>query len=114
MATWERLLFVLAGLVALLAVLWTHLNRSLSAVLLLDDMLDSIQGAKSFNTKDNVYLQGNYYPVEDESRDVSVKVISGAVPEDLEGIFLRIGPNPIAEHGLTKRYHWFDGHGNYL
>ena len=105
---------MLAVVFAALAILLNYLSHSLTAVLYLDSFLDYWQGAQNFNLKQNVYLQGNYYPVERESRDIGVKVIAGALPEDFEGIFIRIGPNPIVEHGLKKRYHWFDGHGNFL
>ena len=113
MASWNRVLLLLAVVFAAIAFLLNYLTHSLAAVLYLDSWLDYWQGSKDFNLKQNIYLQGNYSPVEDESRDVNVKVISGALPENLEGIFIRIGPNPIVGHGLMKRYHWFDGHGNF-
>jgi carotenoid cleavage dioxygenase len=54
------------------------------------------------------YLQGPYAPVADESSARELTVI-GALPEDLDGTFLRNGANPkLPPKG---RYHWFDGDG---
>ncbi|MEO5877121.1 MAG: carotenoid oxygenase family protein, partial [Streptosporangiaceae bacterium] len=56
----------------------------------------------------NPYLAGVYGAVEDEITAADLEVI-GSVPEDLEGVFVRTGPNPrFAPRG---RYHWFDGDG---
>ena len=41
-----------------------------------------------------------------------LRVVRGAVPRDLSGVFLRNGPNPAREPLLgVDRYHWFDGDG---
>ena len=38
--------------------------------------------------------------------------IDGVLPEDLEGVYLRNGPNQRWEpHQGAPRYHWFDGCG---
>jgi len=57
---------------------------------------------------DNLFLKGNFAPVEDELNTQALRV-EGQIPGDLEGTFLRNGPNP---HFAPKgRYHWFDGDG---
>eukprot|EP00607_Mallomonas_marina_P006417 CAMPEP_0182427630 /NCGR_PEP_ID=MMETSP1167-20130531/18925_1 /TAXON_ID=2988 /ORGANISM="Mallomonas Sp, Strain CCMP3275" /LENGTH=498 /DNA_ID=CAMNT_0024610003 /DNA_START=325 /DNA_END=1821 /DNA_ORIENTATION=- len=39
-----------------------------------------------------------------------MKIISGEIPGDASGLFMRIGPNQIHGH-YSRRYHLFDGHG---
>ncbi|GAB4557857.1 MAG: carotenoid oxygenase family protein [Haliangiales bacterium] len=56
----------------------------------------------------NPYLRGVYAPVARESSDADLTVI-GALPADLDGVFVRNGPNP--KHAPIGRYHWFDGDG---
>jgi carotenoid cleavage dioxygenase len=57
---------------------------------------------------DNPYLQGAFAPVYEE-RTAEDLPVTGELPRDLDGVFLRGGPNPIfAPRG---RYHWFDGDG---
>lgn len=56
----------------------------------------------------NPYLNGPYAPRHDELTVDDLEVI-GEIPRDLDGVFLRNGPNPrFAPEG---RYHWFDGDG---
>ncbi len=54
------------------------------------------------------YLEGNYAPTHAEGVH-DLKVVAGALPSDLEGIFARNGSNPRFEP--RGRYHWFDGDG---
>lgn len=75
---------------------------------LLDDALTSLQETKR-HLANHPYLHGNFAPVYDQHTARPVEVVSGTVPDDLEGLFVRTGPNPLP--GWTKRYHWFDGHG---
>lgn len=56
----------------------------------------------------NPYLYGVYAPVHDELDASDLEVI-GEIPKDLNGVFLRNGPNPRYE--APGRYHWFDGDG---
>ena len=62
----------------------------------------------------NRYLSGNFAPILDEVSLHDLKVI-GKIPSDLNGLFVRNGPNPIFP---PTPYHWFDGdgmlHGLYL
>jgi carotenoid cleavage dioxygenase-like enzyme len=56
----------------------------------------------------NPYLYGVYAPVHEELDQGDLEVI-GEIPKDLNGVFLRNGPNPRYE--AEGRYHWFDGDG---
>jgi Lignostilbene-alpha,beta-dioxygenase and related enzymes len=56
----------------------------------------------------NPFLLGNYGPVHDELTDEHLEVV-GALPTELSGRYLRIGPNPFAMP--EGPYHWFVGDG---
>ncbi|MDH2427952.1 carotenoid oxygenase family protein [Sphaerisporangium sp. TRM90804] len=56
----------------------------------------------------NPYLLGLYAPVHEQITAENLKVI-GEIPRDLNGVYLRNGPNP--RHPVRGRYHWFDGDG---
>jgi carotenoid cleavage oxygenase len=58
---------------------------------------------------ENPYLRGNFAPVADELT-VAELAVTGRLPEQLEGRYLRNGPNPVSppEPGT---YHWFTGTG---
>jgi carotenoid cleavage dioxygenase len=56
----------------------------------------------------NPYLEGNFAPVSVETTAFDLPV-TGAVPKELEGRLLRIGPNPIDAD--PAHYHWFTGSG---
>lgn len=56
----------------------------------------------------NPYLTGSLRPVRDEV-DITDLEVTGAVPEGLNGLFLRNGPNP--EFEPRGGYHLFDGDG---
>jgi carotenoid cleavage dioxygenase len=60
-------------------------------------------------TTGNPYLEGNFAPVEVETTAVDLPV-TGAVPAELEGRLLRIGPNPLGPMN-PKTHHWFMGSG---
>jgi carotenoid cleavage dioxygenase-like enzyme len=53
------------------------------------------------------YLRGNYAPVPDEITVTDLETI-GVVPAALNGVYMRIGPNPAAP---ALPYHWFLGDG---
>lgn len=57
----------------------------------------------------NYFLAGNFAPVRDEHTSPDLEAI-GAIPADLKGHFLRIGPNPYYIPNVEK-YHLFDGDG---
>ena len=57
----------------------------------------------------NFFLDGNFSPVAQE-RDTDDMEVIGTIPEDLQGHFLRVGPNPV--HVFSEAaYHTFDGDG---
>ncbi|MDB2643636.1 carotenoid oxygenase family protein [Luminiphilus sp.] len=57
----------------------------------------------------NFFLDGNFSPVIEE-RDADNMTVLGSIPEDLNGHFLRVGPNPV--HVFSEEaYHTFDGDG---
>jgi carotenoid cleavage dioxygenase-like enzyme len=58
--------------------------------------------------EDNPYLLGVYAPVADEITAEDLTVI-GEIPRDLNGVYLRNGPN--RQYPAEGRYHWFDGDG---
>lgn len=58
--------------------------------------------------EENPYLLGVYAPVHTEIDAADLDVI-GEVPRDLDGVYLRNGPNP--RYPPRGRYHWFDGDG---
>lgn len=59
----------------------------------------------------NPYLEGNFGPVTEEvtAHDLDVE---GTLPPELDGRYLRIGPNPIMENVPDPAaHHWFVGDG---
>ena len=62
----------------------------------------------SWETAGNPYLAGLYAPQREERTDDVLEVI-GELPPDLDGVYLRNGPNPRLDP--VGRYHWFDGDG---
>src|SRR3954452_9022048 len=56
----------------------------------------------------NPYLAGPYAPIHTEIDATDLEVI-GEIPRDLDGVYLRNGPNP--QFPPTGRPHWFDGDG---
>lgn len=56
----------------------------------------------------NPYLAGNFAPIHTETTADDLPVI-GELPADLNGMFVRNGPNP--QFAPLGRYHWFDGDG---
>lgn len=64
--------------------------------------------ARASDDEANPYLLGVYAPVSEEIDAEDLQVI-GKIPEDLNGVYLRNGPNP--RYQPQGRYHWFDGDG---
>lgn len=54
------------------------------------------------------FLSGNFAPVRREV-DADDLTVIGEIPRDLDGVFLRNGPNP--QFDPEGAYHWFDGDG---
>ena len=58
----------------------------------------------------NRYLQdGNFAPVTEEVTETELTV-TGRIPEELDGRFIRNGPNPVTAQDPAT-YHWFTGDG---
>ncbi|MGB1879089.1 MAG: carotenoid oxygenase family protein [Gammaproteobacteria bacterium] len=55
------------------------------------------------------YLSGNYAPVSEERTETRLEV-TGELPGDLNGSYLRNGPNPVGKVN-PRRHHWFLGDG---
>ncbi len=60
-------------------------------------------------TDASFYLSGNFAPVKEEITATDLEVL-GELPKDLNGRYVRNGPNPFGEVDL-QRYHWFIGDG---
>jgi carotenoid cleavage dioxygenase len=59
--------------------------------------------------KTNGYLEGPYAPVHVETTETGLPV-SGTLPRELNGVYVRIGPNPI-DVPNPAAHHWFLGAG---
>ena len=62
----------------------------------------------AMETESNPYLVGGYAPIHNETVVEDLEVI-GEIPRDLNGLYVRNGPNP--RYQPEGRYHWFDGDG---
>jgi carotenoid cleavage dioxygenase-like enzyme len=72
------------------------------------DTLDPI-APQSRRAHENRYLSGNFAPVEQELTAFDLAV-TGQIPAELEGRWLRNGPNPDSPVD-AKLHHWFLGNG---
>jgi len=61
------------------------------------------------NAGSNPFLTGIHEPMKDERTITELKV-TGTIPTDLDGRYVRIGPNP-ATPPKAAAYHWFMGDG---
>jgi carotenoid cleavage dioxygenase-like enzyme len=76
------------------------------------DVLDPTAGSDKLPMRrpnDNTYLSGNYAPVESELTAHDLRVV-GEIPTELEGRWLRNGPNPESVNDPAT-HHWFLGQG---
>jgi len=64
--------------------------------------------AVAIDAGENPYLMGPYAPVDEEISVADLEVV-GEIPADLNGLYVRNGPNP--RFPTEGRYHWFDGDG---
>ena len=60
-------------------------------------------------TTDNPWLQGRFAPVAAE-RTLDRLRVTGTIPAELQGLYARIGPNPLKVDN-PGTYHWFTGDG---
>ena len=72
-------------------------------------MTDTESRTAALRPNDNPYLAGNLAPVEKEVTAFDLPVI-GQIPADLEGRWIRNGPNPDGEIDAAA-HHWFLGAG---
>lgn len=77
---------------------------------------DGIMAVSRFNrsrmrppSNGHPYLTGIHRPVQDE-KSLSNLLVTGTIPPELDGRYLRIGPNPAAETKAAG-YNWFLGDG---
>jgi len=63
----------------------------------------------SLEPSSHPYLNGAWTPLLEEVDVDDLQVISGTIPEDIDGIYLRNTENPV--HQPLGRYHPFDGDG---
>lgn len=57
------------------------------------------------------FQRGNYLPVREETQYKAVKIVQGKIPTDINGTFIKNGPNPLIDDAETLRSHWFSGDG---
>jgi carotenoid cleavage dioxygenase len=57
---------------------------------------------------DHPFLRGNFAPVAQEIEELQPRIV-GKIPAELNGVFVRNGPNP--QFPPLRNYHWFDGDG---
>ncbi len=46
-------------------------------------------------SSDNPHLSGNFLPVQRETSAEDLRVVTGRIPPDLRGVYMRNGPNPL-------------------
>merc|ERR1712194_437060 len=84
---------------------------SMEIVDAIDAFLDGLQGSLA-NNKKTPHLSGIFAPTFEEHNSgmgLELEVLSGKLPEDLDGIYFKIGPNLAVEP--RKQHHVFDGDG---
>ena len=79
----------------------------------LDTLLNHLDGGREYNSRVSSLI-GSSSPVPNEfDAPLEMEIISGKIPQDIDGVYLRIGPNELRDDprrgGMT--YHLFDGHG---
>ena len=71
-----------------------------------------ITGLAGLNRKrlsgDNAFMTGIHTPMDGEKTLTHLQV-TGTIPTELDGRYVRIGPNP--QYAEAKGYHWFTGDG---
>jgi carotenoid cleavage dioxygenase-like enzyme len=63
----------------------------------------------SLRPSNHPYLNGAWTPLHEEVDAVDLEVIEGAIPTDIDGVYVRNTENPV--HQALGRYHPFDGDG---
>lgn len=68
----------------------------------------SLLAADAAKRPTSPFLEGNYAPVREEVTAADLPVV-GKLPPEMDGMFVRTGPNP--QFPPKGAYHWFDGDG---
>ncbi|RED15786.1 carotenoid oxygenase family protein [Parasphingopyxis lamellibrachiae] len=71
--------------------------------------VSKVSAALKTRSDDHPYLTGVHKPMEAELTLTELEV-DGAIPAELDGRYLRIGPNPVTPPNAAT-YHWFLGDG---
>lgn len=71
--------------------------------------VSKVSAALKTRSDDHPYLTGIHTPMESELTLTELEV-DGAIPSDMDGRYLRIGPNPVTPPNAAT-YHWFLGDG---
>lgn len=58
---------------------------------------------------DHPYLNGPFTPLTEEINATELEVLSGSIPKDIDGVYVRNTQNPV--HQPIGRFHLFDGDG---
>jgi carotenoid cleavage dioxygenase len=77
----------------------------------MSQLMDKIEPPETKETQKilaRLFLQDNFAPVKEEITASDLPII-GQLPQELSGMFLRVGPNPLFPP--VGIYHWFDGDG---
>eukprot|EP01102_Stenamoeba_stenopodia_P017097 TRINITY_DN6082_c0_g1_i1.p1 TRINITY_DN6082_c0_g1~~TRINITY_DN6082_c0_g1_i1.p1 ORF type:complete len:539 (-),score=141.64 TRINITY_DN6082_c0_g1_i1:216-1832(-) len=70
---------------------------------------DATNEQETLPQSSNHFLNGNFGPVKNEVSQQSIPVIFGELPKDIDGVFMRNGPNPLFLP--IENHHWFEGDG---
>ncbi len=70
--------------------------------------VSAINRARLPDGSENPFLRGVHRPMREEKTLTDLEV-TGAIPPELDGRYVRIGPNPYGD--LAKGHHWFIGDG---
>ena len=75
----------------------------------IDKFLTFLMSLDKRTPETNPILRGNFASCDSESKSYEVlKVLDGKIPSDINGVFLRNGPN-FKNMNDSKMVHWFDG-----
>ncbi|RTL33655.1 MAG: carotenoid oxygenase [Burkholderiales bacterium] len=75
-----------------------------------DDSVLSTATRRQAQATGNIFLEGPFAPVDRETTATALQV-TGSIPEELDGLYVRIGPNPLKAPQDPRKYHWFTGDG---
>ena len=72
-------------------------------------IVDRTPVPSSLRPSNHPYLNGAWTPLHEEVTAIGLEVIEGAIPHDIDGVYLRNTENQV--HQPLARYHPFDGDG---